>query len=582
MRVGGYVILALAAIGPGAQLQAPPSAQLSLHQSAMVHLTDAEAEWVKTHPEVHWGIDPHWPPFSYLDHQGEWAGIDVELTRLAAKRAGLRVVLVPTSSWTETLNRARTGEIDFLSATAKTPERLAEFDYTQEYASFPVVIITRKDAPFVISIHSLGSARIAGPRDHVTSEQLHRDFPKANLRLTDSTEEALLMVSTGQADAMIANLAVAGYLLSIRGLANLKISGITGYEFPLRFAIRKDAPLLTSILSKGLATIIPAEQGIISAKYLHPELGKGRDWGVWRRRALYAALIGAGISATFLIWNRTMAQRIRHCKTMEAALREARDKLEQRTRQLDRRVDDVERLNQQLVAANKDLDSFSASVSHDLRAPLRRVNSFVNLLQKQIGDRSKPELQEYSSIIDQETRRMSQLIDDLLAFARVGRDTIHEVPVDMDQLVRQTVKEFSLEFHGRDIDWHIGALPEVTGDRNLLRQVLSNLIDNALKFTRRRARAEIRIDVVLPQPDDKEIVFYVQDNGCGFDMKHAKSLFGAFRRLHGDAEFEGTGIGLANVQRIIQRHGGRVWAEGVVDQGATFWFSLPRRSASCS
>jgi light-regulated signal transduction histidine kinase (bacteriophytochrome) len=150
----------------------------------------------------------------------------------------------------------------------------------------------------------------------------------------------------------------------------------------------------------------------------------------------------------------------------------------------------------------------------------------------------------------------------------------------MSQLVRETVKEFALESEGRQIEWHIGPLPEVIGDRNLLRQVVANLVGNALKFSRGRPRAEIKIDVLPVQPDASEVVFFVQDNGCGFDMRHAQSLFGAFQRLHLETEYEGTGIGLVNVQRIIQRHGGRVWAEGAVDQGATFWFSLPRNPAS--
>jgi two-component system, NarL family, sensor histidine kinase EvgS len=556
---------------PGQSSPEPPSATIGL--------TEEEAVWVKAHPVVRWGLDPRWPPFSYVDNRGQWVGIDVELTRLAAKRAGLNIVLVPTSSWSETLQREREGEIDFLSATATTKQRLTEFDYTEAYGSFPVVIITHKEAAFFTSIHRLTSARVAAVREHVIYERLREDFPDLKLVLTDTSEEALLRVSTGQVDAAIENLAVAGYLFNERGLANLKISGITGYEFPLRFAVRKNAPLLRSMLNKGLATIQPREREIIYATYLHPELGKARDWGAWRRRASYAVVAGAAIGLSFLIWNRTMASQIEYRRAVEAALRQANKRLEQRTQELDARVQEVERLNGELTKLNKDLDLFSASVSHDLRAPVRRMTSLAGLLRTSMADPANPRVQQHLSVIDREGRRMIQLINDLLNFARVGRVTMQRAPVDMLQLVQRSVAEFSSDTQGREIEWHIGSLPEVVGDENLLRQVVSNLVENALKFTRHRARAEIKIDVLPHPPNAKEATFYVQDNGVGFDMQLAESLFSAFRRLHSDAEYEGTGIGLMNVQRIIERHGGRVWAEGAVNQGATFWFTLPRQPA---
>jgi signal transduction histidine kinase len=394
--------------------------------------------------------------------------------------------------------------------------------------------------------------------------------------LAENSEEALLKVSTRQVDATIENLAVAGHLLNLRGLANLMISGVTSYEFPLRFAVRKDTPMLASILNKGLDSITPQEHQIIYTKYLHPAFGKARDWGAWRRRAAYAIFGGAAIAAVLLAWNRTIVRQIRHCKKVESELREARDKLQQRTHELDQRVRDVERLNHELTIANKDLDSFASSVSHDLRAPLRRVSCFASLIQNHTQSAADHETREYWSMINQQTSRMDHLIADLLAFARVGRAEMRAGPVDMQRLTKQIVNEFLPETHGREVEWHIGALPVVIGDASLLRQVMVNLIENAVKFTRKRSRAVIKIDVLPARPEDTEVVIYIQDNGCGFDMRCAKMLFGPFRRLHNEVEYEGTGIGLVNVHRIIQRHGGRVWAEAAPDRGATFWFSLPR------
>jgi light-regulated signal transduction histidine kinase (bacteriophytochrome) len=177
-------------------------------------------------------------------------------------------------------------------------------------------------------------------------------------------------------------------------------------------------------------------------------------------------------------------------------------------------------------------------------------------------------------VISDSAKKMGTLIDDLLSFSRMGRNEMFKSRVDLDDLVQDVIREFRLETEGRNIRWKISPLPSVTGDRSMLRIVLVNLLSNALKFTRPRQQAEIEIGC---KPDIKdETIIFIHDNGVGFDMNYADKLFGVFQRLHRVDEFEGTGIGLANVYRIINRHGGKTWAEGQVDQGATFYFSLPQ------
>ncbi len=179
----------------------------------------------------------------------------------------------------------------------------------------------------------------------------------------------------------------------------------------------------------------------------------------------------------------------------------------------------------------------------------------------------------YMQTILQSAKRMGNLIDDLLAFSRIGRAETQKVLVSLEQLVKDVVAEFRQETKGRDIAWKIGALPACYGDRSMLRLTIVNLVSNAVKFTRLRTQAEIEIGCVDGKRDEVEV--FVRDNGAGFDMQYANKLFGVFQRLHLSEQFEGTGIGLATVQRIIQRHGGKVRAEGAVDQGATFYFTLP-------
>jgi len=232
----------------------------------------------------------------------------------------------------------------------------------------------------------------------------------------------------------------------------------------------------------------------------------------------------------------------------------------------------LEQKNKDLAAANADLETFGYSVSHDLRAPLRHIQAFIRILETTATGKLDQEEREHMAKIRDSATRMSQLIEDLLTFARIGQADLRRNQVGMDALLHETLTQLEPDLNGRNVIWDVHPLPEVSGDRNLLRQVWVNLLGNAVKYTRPCDPAKIEISAVI---QDNEIIFQVRDNGVGFDTNYAERLFGVFQRLHSDKQFEGTGIGLANVRRIVQRHGGRTWAESKEGEGATFYFSLP-------
>ena len=338
-------------------------------------------------------------------------------------------------------------------------------------------------------------------------------------------------------------------------------------DFPRGLVVAPARVFLVRMLAFGLAFIIVAALAAhaLSARITTP-LGD-------LTRAAEALAAGRELQPVHITRHDEIGRLGGAFDTMAAQVRQTQQALEarvrERTQELDRRVSDLQ-------ALTGELEAFSYSVSHDLRAPLRHVTGFAALVEKTSGPSLDEQGRRYVRTISEAAARMGRLIDDLLVFSRMGRSEMHRGRVDLASIVDEIRREAAAAHKDRQIAWTVHPLPDVTGDAPMLRQVLENLIANAVKYTSTRPAAEIEIGA---NGGASEAVVFVRDNGVGFDMQYRDKLFGVFQRLHRSDEFEGTGIGLANVKRIVHRHGGRVWAEGRPGAGATFFFSLPQRGA---
>ena len=339
-------------------------------------------------------------------------------------------------------------------------------------------------------------------------------------------------------DAMYERLALYGCIVAIVVTA----SALVAYGLSRRFQAQISQPILA--LTNTAKAVAERRDYSVRA----PRIGKGE----------------------FVILTDAFNQMLDRIHEGDRALRDREEQLRCFNTELEQRV---EQRTRKLQEANQELEAFSYSVSHDLRAPLRAVDGFSRILLEDYANKLDDDGKRFLDVIRSNTQNMGRLIDDLLAFSRLSRKQLEASPVNMSELASDVFQQLKLALADQKIQFNLAPLPDITGDPALIRQVFVNLLSNAAKYS--RPRAETVIDV-NGRRENGDCIYSVRDNGVGFDMTYAAKLFGVFQRLHSVEEFEGTGVGLAIVQRIIHRHGGRVWAEGALDEGATFYFSLPK------
>lgn len=513
------------------------------------------------------------PPFVSLQ-DGKPVGIVVDLAYALAEKAGLSIN-VEAVDWSTAQSEVMHGKADALLQINPNPERERIYDFSDPVLDSRFQIFRKATRTDIQSLESLRGMKVGVESGGFPAQQLggEREF---QLVLVPTWKAAFILLNAGQVDAVIVDRWVGEYELAIN-----RFEGITVVDPPVaenysRIAVGKGNKELVERINFGLMQL--KQDGTYQRI-----LDKWRPLGViyftkqFVNNLAFYAIVTCGaiiVGVSILIVNTTARKKL--LATLEQRIKERTLELEDHKANLEdtvnARTHELARSNERLLAANDELESFSYSVSHDLRTPLRAIDGFSRLLLDEQASGLSQEGLRLLNVIRTNTSKMSQLIDDILAFSRMGRVELKRTDVDMEEIAQTAYGDLVSSIAYGPIEFRLGPLPRVPADAAMMKQVFANILGNAIKYSAPNPRALIEVEGHIR---GGEAVYVIKDNGVGFDMKYAGKLFGVFQRLHGPSEFSGTGIGLSIVKRIITRHGGRVWAEGKVGQGATFGFALP-------
>lgn len=517
------------------------------------------------------GGDADYPPYEFLDRNGQAAGLNVDLTRAIARHAGIEVE-IRLGRWKEIRKGLENGEIDLIEGMFYSVERDEVFDFSPPYTTVAHTIVVRKGDPVPADLASLSGRSILVMAGDVMEDLAVERGLGGTLIPVATQEEALGLLASGKYDCALVAKMPALFWIEKHRWKNLELAEKPVLSAEYCYAALPGNASLLSTMSEGLAAIEKTgEYRAIRNRWLGPYEGKPGFATVarWFAAIIVPILV---LLAGSVLWSRSLRHQV-DARTRELARETALFEAEaEKVRALNAELESrVHARTAELEAAVREMEAFSYSVAHDLRAPVRAVDGFTAILQKDHRDALDPEGNRLLDRVRLSSRRMGQLIDDLLAFSRAGRADLRMAEIDMESLVRGVIADHADEAARAGVEVRVAGLPRATGDEGLVRIVFENLLSNAIKFSAGRTGASVVIGV---RGGAQGPEFLIEDNGVGFEPEYAHKLFGVFQRLHGVNEFQGTGIGLALVKRIVERHGGRVGAEGRPRQGATFWFTL--------
>lgn len=528
-------------------------------------LTDDDKAWLAAHRVIRVGYDPDYRPFCFRDAQGNLTGIDAGMLAAVAAPLGVRFEFVTGRDWTEVYGRAGRGEVDMLTSTAITPEREQRFLFTREYVTFPVTIVTQSDGPFAVTVTDLKTMRVAAVSDYAPTVVLKRGYPELQLLPAGSMDEALLLVSRGEADAAVTNLANASYIIKTRGLTNLKIAGVIPQTFGMRFAVRRDWPQWHALLEKTLAALPPQETARILDPWIRVDYAAVIRWDVVRRWAIIGAAFAAVVIGLVSWRNAGLRREPAKRRAVQAALETTHARLNA--------------ANVELTAQHEEKTHLLRVAAHDLRNPLTGIMLSVGVLRAEVDSAAaRPLLEQLEST----ARQMTRLIDDLLDVNELetGCRRLVIEPADVPAAVRETLDGHQGSAAHKRIALAAstaGPVPAAAVDARGLRQVLDNLLSNALKFSPHGKRVEVAVSAW-----QEFVRIEISDQGPGVPDAEKERIFAKFTRGTArptDGE-KSTGLGLAIVRELVAAMNGRVWCQPAAGGGAVFVVVLPQHRAA--
>jgi polar amino acid transport system substrate-binding protein len=523
-----------------------PEIEVSRARPALL-LSEEERAWLEEHPVLRLGLDPIWEPVEYIDDEGQYRGISAAFMQRLAEMLGVELSYDPEQTWSQAVERAKSGEVDLLPAINPSPKRSEYLNFTESYLHFPFVIVTRTDAPLITGIEDLEGWRVAVEQDYVTKEYLDRDYPSLTQLSAKNTAEALQAVASGKADAYVGNLTMASYLIDKKGLGNLKVAAPAPYDNTLAIGVRKDWPELATILDKALAAINENERRSIRQQSLAIRYDVEVDYTLlWR-------VVGgaAGLLLLTLLW-------VAQTRRQKAALALAKAEAEQ---------------------ANRFKSYFLANMSHEIRTPMNAIMGFSYLaLQTELNKRQY----HYLDKIHVSAQVLLGVINDILDFSRIeaGKLEIAESSFSLDEVLEKLASLTMMKAEEKGLRLRFHRNPEVpdslVGDPLRLEQVLVNLVGNAIKFTE---QGEVQVNIEPGRHEDERalLCFSVIDTGIGIEADQISRLFGAFTQLDDSTtrRYGGSGLGLSICRHLVQLMGGEINVQSVPGEGSTFSFQLP-------
>ncbi|MHB1045387.1 MAG: transporter substrate-binding domain-containing protein [Thermoanaerobaculia bacterium] len=519
------------------------------------------------------GGDDNYPPYEFLDRNGQPAGLNVDLTRAIARQLGIEVD-IRLGEWGAVRKGLEDGEIDLLHGMFYSSGRDNTYDFSPPHSVVLHTIAFRKDSPAPSDLASLSGLSVLVQAGDIMDDLAREMGLGARLVPVVSQEEALRRLASGEHDCALVATVSALYWIEQHGWKNLRLAERPVFTAEYGYATLPGNSGLLSSMSEGQAAIeATGEYRAIRSRWLGPYEAQPA-FRTTVRYVLLAILPLVALLAASFVWSRSLRRQVNE-RTRELSRKgELLEAEAEKVRLLNAGLESrVLARTAELEAAVSEMEAFSYSVAHDLRAPVRAIDGFTAILLADHDHALDDEGKRVLGRVRNGSLRMGRLIDDLLAFSRASRTGMTTGPIDLDRLVREVVADREAEAARAGVEVRVSPLPPAAGDEGLVRAVVENLVSNAIKFSAGRPGARVEIGA---EDGEGGAAYFVRDNGVGFEPEFAHKVFEVFQRLHGPDEFEGTGIGLALVKRIVERHGGLVRAEGSPGQGATFWFTLGR------